>query len=81
MTEAQLELPLLGKIFVGPVLKNARGYAFETWDEMNGLVPSYTYPKIESAAYARSRAALAPGAEALDTVEAFRARYAKGNEG
>ena len=39
---------------IGPILKRAGGYVFDTWNAREGLNPSFTYRRIEDAAYARN---------------------------
>jgi hypothetical protein len=40
-------------IVIGPVLKGANGYAFDTWTAGRGTKAGYPYQRIEDALYAR----------------------------
>ena len=62
-------------IVIGPVLRRADGYAFDTWSAGNGVTRSYPYRRIDQAYYARtaeirasaqSRAAAAIVCQTLD---------------
>ncbi len=41
-------------IVIGPILKRADGYAFDTWTAGKGVSPGYPYRRIEDAHYARN---------------------------
>ena len=41
-------------IVIGPILKRAGGYAFDTWTAGKGVSPGYPYRRIEDAHYARN---------------------------
>jgi hypothetical protein len=40
-------------IVIGPVLKRADGYGFDTWTAVKGVRRGYAYCRIEDAYYAR----------------------------
>ena len=40
-------------IVIGPILKRASGYVFDTWIAGKGMSPVYPYRRIEDASYAR----------------------------
>ncbi len=73
-------------IVIGPVLKRADGYAFDTWIAGKGLSPSYRYRRIEDAIYARNatiwprgrdRTPTATVCQTLDEFVATSAGYAE----
>jgi len=41
-------------IVIGPILKRADGYGFDTWTEGKGVSSGYPYRRIEHAHYARN---------------------------
>jgi hypothetical protein len=41
-------------IVIGPVLRRADGYRFDSWTAGKGLSPGYPYRRIEDAYYARN---------------------------
>jgi hypothetical protein len=41
-------------IVIGPVLRRADGYGFDTWTVGKGVSPGYPYRRIEDAYYARN---------------------------
>jgi hypothetical protein len=41
-------------IIIGPILKRAGGYVFDTWNALEGLSRGYPYRRIEDANYARN---------------------------
>lgn len=41
-------------IIIGPILKRAGGYVFDTWNALEGLSQGYPYRRIEDANYARN---------------------------
>ncbi len=41
-------------IVIGPVLRRADGYGFDTWTAGNGVTRCYPYRRIEDAYYARN---------------------------
>jgi hypothetical protein len=43
-------------IVIGPVLRRAAGYGFDTWTADKGVSPGYPYRRIEDAHYARNAA-------------------------
>jgi hypothetical protein len=43
-------------MIIGPILKRAGGYVFDTWSECEGLNRGYPYRRIEDANYARNAA-------------------------
>jgi hypothetical protein len=67
-------------IVIGPVLRCADGYSFDTWTAGNGVSPGYPYRRIEDAHYARNTTikATAQGRAVLaivcQTVDEFIAR-------
>ena len=42
------------RIVIGPVLRRADGYGFDTWTAGQGVAPGYSYRRIEDARYARN---------------------------
>ena len=40
-------------LVIGPVLRRADGYAFDTWTAGKGVTRSYPYHRVEQAYYAR----------------------------
>jgi hypothetical protein len=42
------------RIVIGPVLRRADGYGFDTWTAGKGVTPGYSYRRIEDARYARN---------------------------
>jgi hypothetical protein len=42
------------RIVIGPVLRCADGYGFDTWTAGKGVTPGYPYRRIEHALYARN---------------------------
>jgi hypothetical protein len=41
-------------IVIGPLLRRAEGYRFDTWTAAKGTTLGYTYHRIEDAHYARN---------------------------
>ena len=41
-------------MIIGPILKRAGGYVFDTWSARDGLNQGYPYRRIEDANYARN---------------------------
>jgi hypothetical protein len=41
-------------VIIGPVLRRADGYAFDTWTATKGVSRGYRYHRIEDAYYARN---------------------------
>ena len=41
------------QVVIGPILKRAGGYAFDTWDAHEGINYGFAYHRIEDAIYAR----------------------------
>ena len=64
-------------IVIGPVLRRADGYAFDTWSAGKGVTRSYPYHRIDRAYYARnaeikaSAHSLAPAAIVCQTLDEF----------
>ena len=64
-------------LVIGPVLRRADGYAFDTWTAGKGVTRSYPYHRIEHAYYARDAEIKAsargrdPAAIACQTFEEF----------
>jgi hypothetical protein len=50
------------KLIIGPILKRAGGYVFDTWRSGEGLNQGYPYRRIEDASYARNAAIRTGGA-------------------
>jgi hypothetical protein len=44
------------EMIVGPILKRAGGYVFDTWNARDGFSHGYPYRRIEDANYARNAA-------------------------
>jgi len=42
------------EMIIGPILKRAGGYVFDTWSARGGLNQGYPYRRIEDASYARN---------------------------
>ncbi len=42
------------RIVIGPVLRRADGYGFDTWTAGKGVSAGYSYRRIEDALYARN---------------------------
>jgi hypothetical protein len=69
---------------IGPILKRAGGYVFDTWDIRRGLNESYPYRRIEDANYARNaairdgRAGVTFGAVVCHTLDEFLAQTTEG---
>jgi len=69
---------------IGPILKRAGGYVFDTWNAREGLNQGYPYRRIEDAAYARNavirnnQAGVSLGAIACHTLDEFLAQTADG---
>ncbi len=65
---------------IGPVLRRADGYRFDTWTAGKGLIRGYHYPRIEDAHYARnveiktSAQGRAPSATVCQTFDEFIAK-------
>jgi hypothetical protein len=65
---------------IGPVLRRADGYRFDTWTAGKGMIRGYPYRRIEDAHYARkadiqaSAQGRAPSAIVCQTLEEFIAR-------
>ena len=73
-------------IVIGPILKRADGYGFDTWTASKGLSPGYPYRRIEHARYVRNatikasaqgRAPVATVCQTLDEFIANTTRYEK----
>jgi hypothetical protein len=52
------------EMVIGPVLKRAGGYAFDTWTPREGTCHGFAYPRIEDAIYARKATIRAAGRSA-----------------
>jgi hypothetical protein len=67
-------------IVIGPVLRRADGYGFDTWTAGKGMTRGYPYHRIEDAHYARnaeikaSARGRAPSAIVCQTLEEFIAK-------
>jgi hypothetical protein len=67
-------------IVIGPVLKRADGYGFDSWTAGKGVTRGYPYHRIEDAHYARnaeikaSARGRAPSAIVCQTLDEFIAR-------
>jgi hypothetical protein len=67
-------------IVIGPVLRRADGYEFDTWTAGKGVTRGYPYRRIEDAHYARndtikvSAQGRAPAAIVCQTVDEFIAK-------
>ena len=55
------------KLIIGPILKRAGGYVFDTWRSGEGFNHGYPYRRIEDANYARN-AAIRTGGTSLSAV-------------
>ena len=66
------------KLIIGPILKRAGGYVFDTWSAGGGLDQGYPYRRIEDASYARNAAIRgtgpALGAVVCHTLDEFLAQ-------
>jgi hypothetical protein len=68
-------------IVIGPVLRRADGYRFDTWTAGKGMARGYPYRRIEDAHYARnaeiraSAQGRAPSAIICQTLDEFIAQY------
>jgi hypothetical protein len=51
-------------IVIGPILKRAGGYVFDTWNALDGLSQGYPYRRIEDANYARNATIRTGGSKA-----------------
>ena len=64
-------------IVIGPVLRRADGYAFDTWTAGKGVTRSYPYHRIDQAYYAQnaeiraSARGRAPAAIVCQTLDEF----------
>jgi hypothetical protein len=64
-------------IVIGPVVRLANGYGFDTWTEGRGVTRGYPYHRIEDAYYARnaeikaSAQCRAPTAIVCQTLDEF----------
>jgi hypothetical protein len=64
-------------IVIGPVLRSADGYAFDTWTVGKGVTRSYPYRRIDQAYYAQnaeikaSAQSRAPAAIVCQTLDEF----------
>ena len=67
-------------IVIGPVLRRADGYRFDTWTAGKGVTRGYPYGRIEDAHYARnaeikaSAQGRAPSAIVCQTLDEFIAK-------
>ena len=67
-------------IVIGPVLRRADGYRFDTWAAGEGMTQGYPYCRIEDAHYARntqikvSAQGRAPSAIVCQTLDEFIAK-------
>jgi hypothetical protein len=69
-------------IVIGPVLRRANGYRFDTWTASKGVIRGYPYRRIEDAYYARnaeikvSAQGRGPSAIVCQTLDEFIAKSA-----
>jgi hypothetical protein len=67
-------------IVIGPVLRRAEGYRFDTWTAGKGMTRGYPYRRIEDAHYARnaeikaSAQGRAPSSIVCQTLDEFIAK-------
>ena len=67
-------------VVIGPVLRHAEAYSFDTWTAGKGVSGGYPYRRIEDAYYARnaeikaSARGRAPSAIACQTLDEFIAK-------
>ncbi len=67
-------------IVIGPVLRRAEGYKFDTWTAGKGMTRGYPYRRIEDAHYARnaeikaSARGRAPSSTVCQTLDEFIAK-------
>ena len=67
-------------IVIGPILRRADGYGFDTWTAGKGVSAGYPYRRIEDAQYARnaeinaSAQGRAPAAIVCQTLDEFIAK-------
>jgi hypothetical protein len=70
------------ELIIGPILKRADGFVFDTWIAGEGLRCGYPYRRIEDAHYARNAmiraAARSRGATICQTLDEFIAGSATG---
>jgi len=70
------------KLIIGPILKRAGGYVFDTWRNGEGLNQGYPYRRIEDANYARNATIRTGGSSfgpiVCHTLEDFLAHTAPG---
>ncbi len=66
------------KLIIGPILKRAGGYVFDTWRSGEGFNHGFPYRRIEDANYARNAAIRTGGASPCHTLEDFLAQTAGG---
>ena len=68
------------RIVIGPILRRADGYGFDTWTNGKGLRTGYSYRRVEDAHYARnaeinaSAQGRAPAAIVCQTLDEFIAK-------
>jgi hypothetical protein len=71
-------------LIIGPILKRAGGYVFDTWNNREGLNHGFPYRRIEDANYARNvvirdnQAGATLGAIACHTLDEFLAQTTGG---
>ena len=67
-------------VVIGPVLRHAEAYSFDTWTAGKGVIGGYPYRRIEDAYYARnaeieaSARGRAPSAIVCQTLDEFIAK-------
>jgi hypothetical protein len=61
-------------MIIGPILKRAGGYVFDTWRSGEGLNPGYPYRRIEDANYARNAAIRSDRPVVCHTLDEFHAQ-------
>ena len=59
------------KLVIGPILKRAGGYVFDTFCSGQGLNQGYPYRRIEDASYARNAAIRSGGLVVCHTLDEF----------
>ena len=66
------------KLIIGPILKRAGGYVFDTWRSGEGVNHGYPYRRIEDASYARNAAIRSGALVVCHTLDEFLAQTAGG---
>jgi hypothetical protein len=69
-------------IVIGPVLRRADGYRFDTWTAGKGMTRGYPYRRVEDAHYARNRGETAGPAHVVSPAASRRPdRYSSRSSG